>query len=137
MTAQTLDTVIVEHDGAITIVSINRPERRNAVDAGTARRLHDVFLAFDADASASVAVFTGTGGTFCAGANLVLVLLAAQDGDWDQLNSMIHRFQQMNMKLKYAAKPVVAGSVVNPPAEIPRPPIVAAQEPKADDAAEI
>src|SRR5258707_9841826 len=67
------DTVLVERDGPITIVSINRPHCRNAVDGATARKLFDAFLAFDADAEASVAVFTGTGGTFCAGADLKAV----------------------------------------------------------------
>jgi len=67
------DTVLVERDGPVTIISINRPHNRNAVDGATARRLYDTFLAFDADASASVAVFTGTGGYFCAGADLKAV----------------------------------------------------------------
>src|ERR1700754_2703455 len=67
------DTILVEHDGPITIVSINRPHCRNAVDGATARKLFDAFLAFDADERASVAVFTGTGGYFCAGADLKAV----------------------------------------------------------------
>ena len=67
------DTVLVERDGPITIVSINRPHCRNAVDGATARKLYDAFLAFDADETASVAVFTGTGGYFCAGADLKAV----------------------------------------------------------------
>jgi len=64
------DTILVEREGPVTIVSINRPERRNAVDGLTARKLFDAFLAFDADSDSSVAVFTGTGGAFCAGADL-------------------------------------------------------------------
>src|SRR3954454_11683914 len=67
------DTVLVERDGPVTIVSINRPERRNAVDGATARKLFDAFLAFEADEGESVAVFTGTGGYFCAGADLKAV----------------------------------------------------------------
>jgi len=67
------DAVLAEHDGPVTIVSINRPHCRNAVDGATARKLYDAFLAFDADDDASVAVFTGTGGTFCAGADLKAV----------------------------------------------------------------
>ena len=67
------DTVLVERDGPVTIVSINRPHCRNAVDGATARKLFDSFLAFDADTEASVAVFTGTGGYFCAGADLKAV----------------------------------------------------------------
>jgi enoyl-CoA hydratase len=60
----------VERDGPVTIVSINRPHCRNAVDGWTARKLFDAFRAFDADDSASVAVFTGVDGAFCAGADL-------------------------------------------------------------------
>src|SRR6202521_4120609 len=67
------DTVLVERDGPVTIVSINRPHCRNAVDGATARKLFDTFRAFDADAEASVAVFAGTGGYFCAGADLKAV----------------------------------------------------------------
>src|SRR5258707_11384502 len=67
------DAVLVERDGPVTIVSINRPHCRNAVDGATARKLYDIFLAFDADETASVAVFTGTGGYFCAGADLKAV----------------------------------------------------------------
>src|ERR1700755_3707406 len=67
------DAVLVERDGPVTIVSINRPHCRNAVDGAPARKLYDAFLAFDTDNDASVAVFTGTGGTFCAGADLKAV----------------------------------------------------------------
>jgi 3-hydroxyacyl-CoA dehydrogenase len=42
------------------------------------------------------------------GANLVMVLLVAQEGEWDELNGAIHRFQQANMAIKYSPKPVVA-----------------------------
>src|SRR6201986_1145412 len=67
------DAILVERDGPVAIVSINRPHCRNAVDGATARKLYDAFLAFDADNDASVAVFTGTGGYFCAGADLKAV----------------------------------------------------------------
>jgi enoyl-CoA hydratase len=63
-------TVLVERDGPVTIVSINRLERRNAVDGPTAALLADAFRDFDADDNASVAVLTGVGGYFCAGADL-------------------------------------------------------------------
>lgn len=53
-------------------------------------------------------IIANEGETFSAGANLMLVLLAAQEGEWEDLNLAIQRFQQMNMALKYAAKPVVA-----------------------------
>ncbi len=53
-------------------------------------------------------VIGNQGSNFSAGANLMLILLAAQEGEWDELNASIHRFQQTNMMLKYAPKPVVA-----------------------------
>ncbi len=53
-------------------------------------------------------VIANQGQDFSVGANLVLVLLAAQEGEWDDLNGAIHRFQQANMAIKYAPKPVVA-----------------------------
>lgn len=63
-------SVVVERHGWITVVTIDRPEVRNAIDPETARALADAFRAFDADASARVAVLTGADGTFCAGADL-------------------------------------------------------------------
>lgn len=63
-------TVHVERDGAVAIVTIDRPAVRNAVDGPTARELFDAFVAFDDDADALVAVLTGAHGTFCAGADL-------------------------------------------------------------------
>ncbi|MGH9612536.1 MAG: 3-hydroxyacyl-CoA dehydrogenase/enoyl-CoA hydratase family protein [Bryobacteraceae bacterium] len=53
-------------------------------------------------------VIANQGDHFSVGANLMIVLLAAQDGEWDELNDAINHFQQVNMALKYAAKPVVA-----------------------------
>ncbi|QYN18321.1 crotonase/enoyl-CoA hydratase family protein [Amycolatopsis sp. DSM 110486] len=65
--------VLVEKRGPVTIVTIDRPERRNAVDRATAEALAGAFRAFDADEDASVAVLQGAGGTFCAGADLKAV----------------------------------------------------------------
>ena len=62
--------VRVETDGPVTIVSIERPQRRNAVDPATARELAAAFRAFDADDEHAVAVLTGAGGNFCAGFDL-------------------------------------------------------------------
>ncbi|HLG98572.1 MAG TPA: 3-hydroxyacyl-CoA dehydrogenase/enoyl-CoA hydratase family protein [Bryobacteraceae bacterium] len=53
-------------------------------------------------------IVANEGENFSVGANLMMVLLAAQEGEWDELNRAIARFQQVNMALKYAAKPVVA-----------------------------
>ena len=64
------ETVRVEQDGPVAIITIVRPEVRNAVDRPTADALAAAFRAFEADDDRRVAVLTGDGGTFCAGADL-------------------------------------------------------------------
>ncbi len=63
-------SIHVEKDGEVTVVTLDRPDVRNAVDSDHARALHEAFLAFDADDSAKVAVFHGAHGHFCAGWDL-------------------------------------------------------------------
>jgi enoyl-CoA hydratase len=62
--------VRVERRDRVLAVTIDRPERRNAVDPATARELRQAFRDFDADPALSVAVLSGAGGNFCAGADL-------------------------------------------------------------------
>jgi enoyl-CoA hydratase len=64
------DTIDVRREGAVRVVTICRPERRNAVDSATATALLEAFSDFDGDDEASVAVLGGEGSTFCAGADL-------------------------------------------------------------------
>ncbi|MDO8362235.1 MAG: crotonase/enoyl-CoA hydratase family protein [Actinomycetota bacterium] len=66
----TSSSVHVAHEGPVCVVTIDRPQVRNAVDGPTAAALAEAFRAFDADDSSSVAVLTGAGGVFCAGADL-------------------------------------------------------------------
>ena len=63
-------TVLQEQVGRALVVTISRPERRNAVDAATAAELEAAFERFDADDGSDVAILTGAKGTFCAGADL-------------------------------------------------------------------
>jgi enoyl-CoA hydratase len=81
-----MSTVRIDHDGPVTIVTINRPEVRNAVDRATADALADAFRAFDQHGEQDVAVLTGADGAFCAGADLKAISAgggnrAAPDGD--------------------------------------------------------
>jgi enoyl-CoA hydratase len=62
--------VHTETDGAIAIVTMDRPETANAIDGPTAAALADAFRRFDADASLRVAVLTGANNRFCAGNDL-------------------------------------------------------------------
>ena len=74
--------VQIDKQGAITVITIMRPQRRNAVDGYTARALFDAFTAFDTDAHASVAILTGAEGHFCAGADLKQLSLGDEDRQW-------------------------------------------------------
>jgi enoyl-CoA hydratase len=62
--------IAVERNGPVSTIILDAPDVRNAVDGATAAALADAFRAFDADAQAAVAVLWGSGGAFCAGANL-------------------------------------------------------------------
>ena len=62
--------VRIETQGAVATVVIDRPERKNAVDALTSRDLAEAFRAVEADGKIGAAVLWGAGGTFCAGADL-------------------------------------------------------------------
>jgi enoyl-CoA hydratase len=64
------ETVRVEHDDRVTIVTIDRPEVRNAVDRPTSEALAHAFHHFGKDDDHDVAVLTGANGVFCAGADL-------------------------------------------------------------------
>lgn len=74
-------SVGVETAGPVWTITLDRPERRNAVDRATADALATAFRGFDAEPDAQVAVLTGVGGHFCAGADLV----AAARGDVNRI----------------------------------------------------
>jgi len=81
-----MSSVEIARRDSIAVVTINRPEARNAVDAATAAALADAFRMFDRDETLDVAVLTGAGGTFCAGADLKGIASGhanslSQDGD--------------------------------------------------------
>src|SRR5436189_6435115 len=65
-----MSPVLVERRPPVTVVTIDRPEVRNAVDGPTAAELADALRAFAADDDALVGILTGADGTFCSGADL-------------------------------------------------------------------
>jgi enoyl-CoA hydratase len=94
-------SVLVDNEGPVTVVTIDRAERRNAVDLETALALREAFDAFERDESAHVAVLTGAGGHFCAGFDLKA--FAAAGGDHDPLGD-----GPMGPTRRLLAKPVLA-----------------------------
>jgi enoyl-CoA hydratase len=77
-------SVHYESDGPVAVLTIDRPEVANAIDAPTALELADAFRRFDADEPAAVAVLTGAHGTFCAGADLK----AMRSGEADRVTRL-------------------------------------------------
>lgn len=63
-------SVRVEQDGHIVVITLDRPEARNALDPATDEELRKAFTAFKADETQWVAVLCGSGDHFCAGADL-------------------------------------------------------------------
>jgi enoyl-CoA hydratase len=63
-------SVLTHREDKVLVVTINRPQARNAVDEATARTLSETFQAFDRDDALHAAILTGAQGTFCAGADL-------------------------------------------------------------------
>ncbi len=97
-------TVRTDTRGRVLVVTIDRPDRRNAVDGPTAAELHRTFAAFDADDALDVAVLTGAGGTFCAGADLK----AISEGTGNRIESDVHLPGPLGCTRMLLSKPVIA-----------------------------
>jgi enoyl-CoA hydratase/carnithine racemase len=63
-------TLLIENRGAVRVLTLNRPEKRNALNTGLTRALLEALRASDADESVGCVVLTGAGQGFCAGADL-------------------------------------------------------------------
>ncbi|HZS16204.1 MAG TPA: crotonase/enoyl-CoA hydratase family protein [Candidatus Dormibacteraeota bacterium] len=97
--------VLTSVDGPVLVVTIDRPEVRNAVDRPTAEALVSAFRAFDSDAALSVAVLCGSGAVFCAGADLK----AVASGDVARANRLSPDGDApMGVSRMLLSKPVIA-----------------------------
>jgi len=75
------ETVSVRQKGATTLITLNRPAARNAVNPATALALYRAMVAFEADDDAAVAVLAGAGDSFCGGFDLK-TLAQGEAADW-------------------------------------------------------
>ncbi|WP_420427024.1 crotonase/enoyl-CoA hydratase family protein [Algiphilus sp.] len=99
------DSIVVEQEGAVRVISINAAARRNAVDGPTAAALAEAFRAFEADESSAVAVLSGVGAHFCAGADLK----AVASGDAERANRIASDGDgPMGPSRMQLSKPVIA-----------------------------
>ena len=94
----------------ITLITINRPNARNAVNSSMARSLYDAFIDFENDAAAKICVFAGAGGTFCAGADLKSFAREAEnDEPWSKIARVDGRnIAPMGPSRLQVKKPVIA-----------------------------
>lgn len=88
------------------VVCLEFHSKMNTIGADTVQMIHAGLKVLNEGFDAMVV--GNQAPNFCVGANLMLVLTAAQEGEWDELHEAAHAFQNANMALKYAAKPVVA-----------------------------
>ena len=80
--------------------------KMNAIGGDTVQMVHAGLKALDENFDAMV--IGNQAPNFSVGANLMLILTAIQEGDWDEVHQAVRSFQKANMALKYAPKPVVA-----------------------------
>jgi enoyl-CoA hydratase len=97
-------SVLTETLGPVLVITINRPEVRNAVDAPTAAGLLAAFERLESDDDLSVAILTGAGGTFCAGADLK----AISRGDGNRIEADMSLPGPMGPTRMTLSKPTIA-----------------------------
>jgi enoyl-CoA hydratase len=99
----------IKADGAILIVTINRPHVRNAVDTDTAFELYEAFSHFDREDSLAVAILRGSDGNFCAGADLKEVAKGITDNQRNvKLRFNDYGMGPMGPSKMVLSKPVIA-----------------------------
>ena len=74
--------LLFERDGHVATVTLNRPEARNALSGEMLVRMHDAWVEIDEDPEIRVAIVTGAGGHFCAGADLKAMAAGHPDDEW-------------------------------------------------------
>ncbi|WSG63374.1 enoyl-CoA hydratase-related protein [Nocardia sp. NBC_01730] len=99
-----LDPVLVERRDAITVLTVNRPEARNAIDLATAQAIEAAVDEFGADDAARVLVLTGAGGTFSAGMDLV----AASKGEMPMSKRIIDESPDWSVEEGFAKQGEIA-----------------------------
>jgi 3-hydroxyacyl-CoA dehydrogenase len=88
------------------VVCLEFHSKMNSIGADAVQMIHAGLKALNEGFDAMV--IGNQAANFCVGANLMLVLMAVQEGEWDDLHQAARAFQNANMALKYAPKPVVA-----------------------------
>jgi 2-(1,2-epoxy-1,2-dihydrophenyl)acetyl-CoA isomerase len=102
-----METLIVERQGGVVTVTMNRPERKNAANAVMLLELPAIFEEIEANAADRVMVLTGAGGAFCSGADLGDPNGPASDTSRSPLARM-RRLGDVALALYRVTKPTIA-----------------------------
>ena len=119
--ARTIDTgsddLLARVEGAVGVITFNRPDRRNALSEGIYRGFEQVLPAMEDDTDVRVVMVTGNGGAFCAGGDVKGMNEANQaggrragqpDGQEDRVAYLRRRQRAVSLALHEHPKPVVA-----------------------------
>jgi enoyl-CoA hydratase len=103
--------VIVEAEGPVLVVTLNRPEKKNAVNSEVMCRLYDAWVRLDQDDDLRVAILTGRGDTFCAGMDLAEIgklRSGVSDNEWiERVRKEPHVIYGAWLKTYRPTKPVI------------------------------
>jgi len=103
--------VIVEQEGPVLVVTLNRPEKKNAVNSEVMCRLYDAWVRLDQDEELRVAILTGRGDTFCAGMDLAEIgklRSGVTDNEWlERVRKEPHVIYGAWLKTYRPTKPVI------------------------------
>jgi len=99
------ETVGLEKRGPVAYVSLNRPERLNAINEKMLGELDSVMTTLERDGSVRVVVIRGEGKAFCSGFDLSYFMVGPSP---HEVMDLVSRFQRLNRKIESLAKPVVA-----------------------------
>jgi len=83
--------VVTDRLGPILVVTLNRPESRNAIDSATAAQMNDAMDLLEKETGLFLGVITGAGGTFCSGSDLKELARAERRKPWREQNSIAMR----------------------------------------------
>jgi 2-(1,2-epoxy-1,2-dihydrophenyl)acetyl-CoA isomerase len=103
-----MDPVLVERQDAVATVTINRPERRNALDVATKVALRDALAAVATDEGIRAVVLTGAGGAFCAGQDLAEHAAALEADPTTVFDTVGEHYTPITTSLATMPKPVIA-----------------------------
>jgi 2-(1,2-epoxy-1,2-dihydrophenyl)acetyl-CoA isomerase len=96
-------TVLCEQQGHVALVTLNKPERRNALDTAMLAQLKQIFVDLQDDATVRIIVLTGAGKGFCAGADL-----GSPDGFSSGTQIIEDHYKPAFMSIANCTKPVIA-----------------------------